>query len=77
MVLSTAILIPVSLVPTALGFTGGVYAVAATVFGLVFLSSAVRALRDMSESSARRVFLTSLVYHPLLVVFMLFDTVRL
>jgi protoheme IX farnesyltransferase len=76
MVISTAILIPVSLVPTYLGYTGIIYAVAAVCLGLGFLGSAIRALRKMTEATARRVFLTSLAYHPLLVVFMLLDTVR-
>lgn len=77
MIASTALLVPVSWAPAALGYTGTPYVVGATLLGLAFLASAVRAFRDMTEVSARRVFLTSLLYHPLLLGLMLFDTIRL
>jgi heme O synthase-like polyprenyltransferase len=32
---------------------------------------------NMTEESARRVFLTSLLYHPLLLCLMVFDAMRL
>ena len=35
-----------------------------------------QAARNLTEHAARRVFLTSLHYHPLLLCLMLFDTVR-
>jgi protoheme IX farnesyltransferase len=77
MVASTAILIPVSLTPTLLDFTGLPYAIGATLAGLAFLSMAARALREMSDERARGVFFASLLYHPLLLGLMLFDTLRL
>ncbi|MDA0310645.1 MAG: heme o synthase [Gemmatimonadetes bacterium] len=77
MVMATALLIPISWAPTVLGFTGMIYAVGATVLGLAFASRAVLAARDLTEATARRVFFASLLYHPLLLGFMLFDTVRL
>ena len=77
MVASTALLIPTSWTPTLLGFTGLPYAVGATIIGMAFLSRAVHALRDMSDERARSVFFASLLYHPLLLGLMLFDTLRL
>jgi len=44
---------------------------------LVFLGAAVGAAREMTDDRARRVFLTSLLYQPLLLGLMLFDTIRL
>jgi protoheme IX farnesyltransferase len=77
MVASTALLIPVSWAPTYLGYTGIPYLVGATILGLVFLGAAVSAAREMTDDRARRVFLTSLLYQPLLLGLMLFDTIRL
>jgi len=76
MVAATALLIPVSWVPTFLGLTGTAYLALATALGLGFLTAAVSAARDLTERSARRVFFSSLLYHPLLLGVMLFDTVR-
>jgi len=77
MVIATTLLIPISWSPTVLGFTGMIYAVGATVLGLGFASRAVLAARELTEETARKVFFASLLYHPLLLGFMLFDTVRL
>jgi protoheme IX farnesyltransferase len=75
MVISTALLIPASQLPTLLGYTGAVYSVGAVVLGLAFLSTAVGAARDLTDARARRVFFGSLLYHPLLLGLMLFDIV--
>ena len=77
MVASTALLIPVSWTPTILGFTGLPYALGAALLGLAFLTTAIRARSDMTDERARGVFLASLLYHPLLLGFMLFDTLRI
>ncbi len=76
MVASTTLLLPVSWSPTLLGLTGTPYLVVATLVGLAFLATAVGAARDLTEQAARRVFLASLLYHPLLLGAMLFDTIR-
>jgi protoheme IX farnesyltransferase len=76
MVLATGLLLPVSWTPTLLGLTGRIYLVGATLIGVAFLVTAARAARDLTEGAARRVFFTSLLYHPLLIGLMLFDTVR-
>ncbi|NNM33316.1 MAG: protoheme IX farnesyltransferase, partial [Gemmatimonadetes bacterium] len=77
MIASTAILLPVSWAPAALDYVGAPYTVGATLLGLAFLGTAVAAARDLTEATARRVFFASLLYHPLLLGFMLFDTFRL
>jgi protoheme IX farnesyltransferase len=76
MTASAALLLPASWLPTLLGSTGSLYAAGATALGLAFLLLAAHAARDLTETAARRVFLGSLVYHPVLLALMLFDTVR-
>ena len=76
MVFATGLLVPVSWTPTLLGLTGTVYLVGATVLGLAFLWRAASAARDLTEQAARRVFFASLLYHPLLLCLMVFDTVH-
>ncbi len=76
MVLYTAALLPVSLLPTPLGLTGGIYLVGATVIGGGFLWWSIAASWAMERAAVRRVFLASLAYQPLLLGLMLIDTVR-
>jgi len=76
MVIATSLLLPVSLIPTWIGITGGVYAVGAALLGLLFLGRALRAARDLTEAAARGVFFASLLYHPLLLCLMVFDVAR-
>jgi protoheme IX farnesyltransferase len=75
MVVATLALVPVSIAPTLLGIMGFWYLGAALVTSLGFLAVAVVTARDLSEASARRLFLASLIYHPVLLGFMLFDAV--
>lgn len=77
MVMATSALVPVSLVPTVLGYTGPWYFGGALLASLAFLWVSVGAARHLTDASARRVFLSSLLYHPVLLGLMLFDTVRL
>ncbi len=76
MIAATLVLVPVSLAPTLLGITGFWYLGAALVASLGLFVVALRTARDLSEVSARKLFLASLVYHPVLLGFMLFDAVR-
>jgi protoheme IX farnesyltransferase len=62
----TLMLVPVSLLPTALGITGRVYFLGAAVLGLLFLASSVAAALSKSRQQARRLLLASVLYLPLL-----------
>ncbi len=75
MIAAALVLLPVSLSPTLLGLTGYWYLGAALAASLGLVGVAIRTARDMSEAAARKLFLASLVYHPVLLGFMLFDTV--
>jgi len=77
MVLATAVLVPTSLTPTLLGYTGAWYATGAFILSAGFLLMAATAGWNMTDSAARGVFFSSLLYHPLLLSLMVFDTVSL
>jgi len=62
----TIMLIPVSLLPVVMGMSGRVYLVAASVLGLLFLVSSVRAALSKSNQHARQLLLASVLYLPLL-----------
>ena len=68
-------LVPVSLLPCALGFAGWVYFLGALVSSLVFLSVGLLTARVRSADSARRLFLVSLLYLPSLMMTMTLDRV--
>lgn len=69
---STA-LVPLSLVPAALGLSGLVYAIGAIGFGLVYVAASVTFGRDLTGAAARRLLLVSVVYLPGLLGTMLAD----
>ena len=60
--LYSAILPPVTLMPAVLGFAGPVYAAGAAALGALFLAGAIRVRTARDESSARRLFGFSIVY---------------
>ncbi|HKJ03016.1 MAG TPA: heme o synthase [Longimicrobiales bacterium] len=70
------VLLPLSGVPTWLGYTGWVYFAGSLLASLAFLSLGLGAARDLTDRAARKVFFGSLLYHPVLLGLMLFDTVR-
>src|SRR6476661_1640395 len=72
-VVYTVLLLPVSLLPTALGIAGRVYLWGAIVLGLLFLVSSVRAAFSKSRQEARRLLLASVIYLPLLFILMVLD----
>jgi heme o synthase len=51
--LYTLVLVPLTLVPWALGLTGPIYGVAAALLGLGFIIAAWRVLRDSQDSTGR------------------------
>ncbi|HEY3102781.1 MAG TPA: heme o synthase [Pyrinomonadaceae bacterium] len=62
----TIMLVPVSLLPTALGISGKIYFVSALILGLLFLASGVRAALSKSNQHARQLLMASVFYLPLL-----------
>jgi len=69
MVLYTALLVPLSMIPTWIGMAGWLYFTVAAVLGLTFLALTVAAWFDAGERTARRVFAFSIAY-----LFLLFAT---
>ena len=63
-------LIPVTLTVALLGIAGGWYVPVALLAGLAMVYLAMRMLRNPSREAARRVFLASVTYLPLILVVM-------
>ncbi|MEA2176164.1 MAG: heme o synthase [Blastocatellia bacterium] len=72
-ILYTAILLPVSLLPTLLGTSGRIYFFGALILGSGFLYSSIRAALSKSRQQARRLLLASVIYLPLLFVLMVLN----
>lgn len=66
-------LIPVSLVPVAIGMAGAFYLVSATVLGLGFLAFGLQCARTKTRIDARKLFFASIIYLPLLLAFMMIN----
>lgn len=73
LLLYTTALIPVSLSLTILGLTGRLYFWGALALGLGLMALTLPAARHMSDRTARRVFLATLAYHPLMMGLLVFD----
>jgi protoheme IX farnesyltransferase len=69
-------LLLVSIFPSLLGLTGSIYMGGALVLGATMLALTSAAASEMTRARARRVFLGSLLYQPLLLTLMVVDTVR-
>jgi len=67
------ILIVVSLVPTLIGMAGWLYLVTTSLIGLLMLLAALSFARERSVGSARRLLKASVLYLPLLLLFILLD----
>ncbi len=65
-VLWTLILVPVSLLPTALGMSGMEYFYGAIILGLLFLASSITTAVSGTRQNARRLLLASVLYLPVL-----------
>src|SRR6266508_4091518 len=72
-VVYTVLLLPVSLLPTALGISGKVYLYGAIALGLLFLFCSLRAAFSKSRHEARRLLLASVIYLPLLFILMVLN----
>lgn len=70
-----AVLLPVSLLPSALGMTGVLYFVGAFLLGTAFLLVGLRTLTRHDDAWSRRLFFTSVIYLPLLLLLMVLGKV--
>ena len=75
MLLYTLLLIPVSMVPSLLGSTGGLYALVALLLGVLFLGLNIAVLfeREGAYTAAKRMFGYSIIYLFILFAAMVFD----
>ena len=71
----TALLLPLSLLPSGVGLTGWFYLVATAVLGVAFLGYAIALARHKDDFHARRLFRASLAYLPLLLLFVGIDLI--
>ncbi|HEX7090924.1 MAG TPA: heme o synthase [Longimicrobiales bacterium] len=69
------VLVPVSLLPSLLGVTGGTYLAGALVLGLTFLATGGLLLVRCTRAGARRLFFASVVYLPALLGLMVLDKI--
>jgi protoheme IX farnesyltransferase len=68
-------LLPVSLAPTVLGTTGRIYFVGAFVLSSWLIAATGAATLDHTPKKARRLFLATVVYLPVLLVLLMVDKV--
>ncbi|MFQ5350961.1 MAG: heme o synthase [Thermoanaerobaculia bacterium] len=73
MVLWAAALVPVSLLPAALGLAGATYLFGALLLGLALLATCLGFLRRHSSRAARRLLLASVVYLPAVLAILVVD----
>jgi len=69
-------LLPVSLAPFIFKLAGTLYLAGALVLGVLFLLCAVQFARTLSQAAARRLFLMSIIYLPLLLGLLAFDKLK-
>lgn len=72
-ILETLALVAVSLIPGFIGFFGKTYLVGALLLGVVFFVMGVRLTLAQTQTSARGLLLTSVIYLPLLLGLMVID----
>ncbi len=73
-ILYASTLVPVSLLPVALGLGGATYFLGALALGLLFLAVSVAFSLSFSRLAARRLLLASVVYLPALLAVMIVDS---
>jgi len=66
-------LIPVSVLPAALGMSGAFYFTAALLLGLGYLSYGIACATSRERLDARKLFFASIIYLPMLLAFLMLD----
>ncbi|MFQ5766902.1 MAG: heme o synthase [Acidobacteriota bacterium] len=74
-VLYTTALLPVSLLPAAVGLGGRLYLLAALLLGCLFLGEGLRFAFGRTTAAARRLLLASIIYLPLLWTALMIDQI--
>jgi len=74
--LSTLVLLPVSLLPTIMGFGGYIIGGVSLVLSLIFCWLAFKLLKNLDVPSAQKVMFGSFFYLPVVQLVLLFDFVR-
>jgi protoheme IX farnesyltransferase len=69
----TWLLVPMSLMPTAISMTGRIYFFGAAISSLIFLRLGFTCAKHPTRSNARRLFFASIIYLPVLLGLMLID----
>ena len=72
-VVSALVLLPVSLLPAWIGHSGLFYVVVAGLLSLVFIAAAIRFACRPDRPRARALFLTSIIYLPLILTALALD----
>lgn len=71
----SSVLVPVSLLPTIFGVTGTLYLFAAILLGFSYLGYGVAVAVYRSQTAARRLLRTSVLYLPIILIIMMIDKV--
>ncbi len=66
-------LIPVSIVPSVVGLTAGLYFTVAVLLGMGYLSFGISVAASRSRVDAKKLFFASIIYLPLLLAAMMID----
>jgi protoheme IX farnesyltransferase len=69
----SSLLLVASLMPGLLGYAGVIYVGVALLLSMAFLGAGIRLWISCSNEAARRVFFASLIYLPILLLFMIID----
>ena len=72
-VMTSMCLVPLALFMTLVGSTGFLFAIAGTILGGFMTMKSITFWRNRDDESARRLFFASIIYLPILIVFMLID----
>ena len=73
MILYTAALLPVSVMPTVVGLASWPYLASALALGLIYLYYCIGFAKSQGPRSARQLLLYSVVYLPVLLIFLVLD----
>ncbi len=71
----TAVLLPISLLPSLVGTAGFAYALGAFTMTLLFLSASLKFARDVTDGRAKSLFLASIAWLPAVLLLLVADRV--